>query len=244
MQLDLGNVLEPVGEGFVEPDVVPPVQRDEVAEPLVRDFVRDHHERAGVALGVERGLRALGRHQHLVGEFEDRAPVLHAAEAGVLVVVAVVGGDGVDLVERQRDLEVVVVVVQCFLGVLHAGDRRVRFAGWHPPAQGQAAVVQRAGELVFQHVELAAAEEHQVRRHRRRLGERHALVAVRQLGRAVLLAVGDGFPVARHFRRQLEGVAEGGLVPAGEPLTRQVGRALGDEGIRFFAVCRLQAQLE
>ena len=36
-------VSHPVGEALVEPDVVPPGGRDEVAEPLVRQLVRDDH---------------------------------------------------------------------------------------------------------------------------------------------------------------------------------------------------------
>ena len=244
VQCDLGDVLEPVGKGFVQPDVVPPVQRDEVAKPLVRQFMRHNNERACLAHRVDGRRCAIGRHQHLVGKFEDGAPVLHPAKAGILVVVAVVGDDGVHLVERQRDLEVVVVVVQRFLGELHAGDRRVRLAGRHPPAQAHAAAVERVGELVFQDVELATAEEQQVRRHRRCLGKRHLLIAVRQLGGTRLPAVGHGLPVARNFRRHLEGVAEGRFIPAREPLAREVRFALRDDGVRTLTRCRLQAQLE
>ena len=37
-------VLHPGCEGFVEPDVVPPREGDEIAEPLVRKLVRDDEE--------------------------------------------------------------------------------------------------------------------------------------------------------------------------------------------------------
>ena len=49
VQRDLCDVLKPVGEGFVQPDVVPPVERHEVTKPLVRQLMRHHHERARLA---------------------------------------------------------------------------------------------------------------------------------------------------------------------------------------------------
>ena len=36
-----GNCRRPLGEGFVEPQVVPPLHRDEVAKPHVCEFVQD-----------------------------------------------------------------------------------------------------------------------------------------------------------------------------------------------------------
>ena len=48
-----GKVFNHAGEGFVEPEVVPPSHGDEVAEPLVREFVGDGEGNA--VFGVKRG---------------------------------------------------------------------------------------------------------------------------------------------------------------------------------------------
>ena len=46
-------VLHPAREAFVEPEVVPPRHGDEIAEPLVRHFVREDAEQAAAALRGE-----------------------------------------------------------------------------------------------------------------------------------------------------------------------------------------------
>lgn len=48
-----GKVFNHTGEGFVEPEVVPPGHGDEVAEPLVREFVGDGESNA--VFGVKSG---------------------------------------------------------------------------------------------------------------------------------------------------------------------------------------------
>ncbi len=67
-----GGVADERGEALVEPDIVPPLHRDEVAEPLMREFVGDRNEdKAPVKLSgplVDQELPLLER---------DRAPVLH-----------------------------------------------------------------------------------------------------------------------------------------------------------------------
>ena len=45
--------LDPGGEGLVEPEIVPPLHGDEVAEPLVGDLVRD--DEGDTLLGSDRG---------------------------------------------------------------------------------------------------------------------------------------------------------------------------------------------
>ncbi len=72
------QVLHPRGEGLVEPQVVPPRHGDEVAEPLVREFVRDD---VGVALLLPDG-RAVVDVEVAVAE-GDEARVLHGARAEV-----------------------------------------------------------------------------------------------------------------------------------------------------------------
>ena len=69
----------PGGEGFVEPEIVPPGHRDQVAVPHVRQLVRDHL-RGALALGQRRG-RGIEQQQRLAEE--DGAGVLHRAELEV-----------------------------------------------------------------------------------------------------------------------------------------------------------------
>lgn len=66
-------VAHVLGEGLVEPDVVPPGEGDEVAEPHVGHLVGDDHG-AGLALGVGDG----GAVDELVAE-GDESGVLHGA---------------------------------------------------------------------------------------------------------------------------------------------------------------------
>ena len=47
-------VLHPGGEAFVEPDVVPPLHGDQIAEPLVGHFMRD--DERDFVLGADRML--------------------------------------------------------------------------------------------------------------------------------------------------------------------------------------------
>ena len=41
-----GKILHPRGKALVEPEVVPPLHGDQVAEPLVRELVGDHSAHA------------------------------------------------------------------------------------------------------------------------------------------------------------------------------------------------------
>ena len=99
-RVDAHPVTHVVGERLVQPEVVPPLHRDQVAEPLVGHLVRDHvGPVAALALG-----RLRPEHQ-LVGE-GDTARVLHGAGVELgherLVVVA----------ERVADAEQPVVLVE------------------------------------------------------------------------------------------------------------------------------------
>lgn len=86
-------VAHVLGEGLVEPDVVPPLQGDEVAEPHVGHLVGDDH-RAGLAFGDGDG----GAVDELVAE-GDEAGVLHGAGVELGYEGLVVGVEGVGLVE-------------------------------------------------------------------------------------------------------------------------------------------------
>jgi hypothetical protein len=76
MQAVGGARFHPRGEAFVQPQVVPPRHGDQIAEPLVRDFVRGHQE-GGFLVGLGGGARV---EQHRVFESEDGAPVFHRAK--------------------------------------------------------------------------------------------------------------------------------------------------------------------
>ncbi|CAM5579270.1 hypothetical protein SBADM41S_10795 [Streptomyces badius] len=88
-----GLVAHVLGEGLVEPDVVPPGQGDEVAEPHVGHLVGDDHG-AGLALGVGDG----GAVDELVAE-GDESGVLHGARVELGDEGLVVGVERVGLVE-------------------------------------------------------------------------------------------------------------------------------------------------
>ena len=76
------------GEGFVEPEVVPPAHRDQIAKPHVGDLVEDHLGKIGHVAWRWRAQEdvALG-----VG---DEADVLHCADVELWAV------DVVELLER------------------------------------------------------------------------------------------------------------------------------------------------
>jgi hypothetical protein len=73
--------LHPGGEGLVEPEVVPPAHRDQVAEPHVRQLVRDDHLRPE-AMPLA-GAAGLGVQQEQALPERDQAGVLHGARGEV-----------------------------------------------------------------------------------------------------------------------------------------------------------------
>ena len=105
-----------------------------------------------------------------------------------------------------------------------------------PPGSGR--------EVVLVGVEQAAAEEQQVRRHRRSLLELHELVAAADVGRRFLGRVRHDPPALRHFGRHFIGRPECRFVPAREPLARQVGFALREDRAARLAVGALQVDAE
>ena len=99
-----GAAFHPRRKTFVEPQVVPPAHGDQVAEPLVRHFMRQR--------GVDVFLVRLGRdgrvEQQAVFEGEDGAPVFHGAEE----LAAARRGDVVELGQRVAHAEIIVVFAQ------------------------------------------------------------------------------------------------------------------------------------
>ena len=92
----------PGGETFVQPKIVPPRHRHQIAEPLVRGFVGDHFVNALPCSG-RRFLRIEKQHRFKIS---DAAPVFHRAakSAG--------NGDLVEFRQRIGEAEVIVEVLQ------------------------------------------------------------------------------------------------------------------------------------
>ena len=123
-----GLVLHPGGKALVEPDVVPPLHGDQVAEPLVGHLVGD--DQGDFFLGVDGG--CFGIDQQIGLAIGDGAEVFHGAglEVGQ--------GDEVELLERVGNAEVVVVVVQHVLGDIEAVGREGDLVGRGADADGYA----------------------------------------------------------------------------------------------------------
>lgn len=96
----------PAREALVQPQVIPPRHGHEIAKPLVRDLVR--HD-AVDALALRQAARRRVEKQRAF-PIDDRAPVLHAARAGIGQ------RDLVELGQRIFRAEVVREVAQNFLG--------------------------------------------------------------------------------------------------------------------------------
>ena len=189
------------GEGLVQPDAVPPAHRDEVAEPLVGELVRDH-----VGDVLELGLgRVLGVDEQQRLAVGDEPGVLHRPlrEVGQ--------GHEVDLAIGVGDAVVVGEEPQRELAGLEGEPREVALAGQVHDAQRHAVDVERLGQL-----ETAHHERHQVGRHRHRVGEPHPHPAVVG-GLAVdLRAVRQRHDALGHHEGDAEDRLEVGLVPARE----------------------------
>src|SRR4051794_2513117 len=70
-----GLALHPSGEAFIEPDVVPPGGSHKIAEPLVRDLMRDY---GGVSLLAENRGDLLVHEQRSI-TIENGRSIFHAA---------------------------------------------------------------------------------------------------------------------------------------------------------------------
>ena len=217
-----GLARHPRRERFVEPDLVPGRRRHQVAEPLVRDFVRDHLE--DILLGLDRALRGIVEQDGLaVG---DEAPVLHraVADAG--------DGDLVELGQRVGDAEVLAEERQHLLGDVHR-VARVRLL-----ALGRQDAQRNAVHAVFERVELPDRDRHEIGRHRRRrrkLPARRRALHVARLDRHV----GDDFVSRRRGDRDREARAERRLVESRKDRARGDGFQLRREHPRGLALGRI-----
>jgi hypothetical protein len=219
MQAVGGARFHPRGEAFVQPQVVPPRHGDQIAEPLVRDFVRGHQE-GGFLVGLGGGARV---EQHRVFKGEDGAPVFHRAEG----LAAARRGDVVQFGQRVLDAEVVVVLLQ---HGARAVERKLGLpmAFLRDHAQFHA-IFHGAGALEF-----AQAEEQQIGRHLRRGGEAHQLTAVGQFGGGGDRHIRHGHLAGRDGGFQREGGFVERLVPRRDHAAR-VGFSNWVYSARFLA---------
>src|SRR5947207_14282919 len=92
----------PGGETFVQPKIVPPSHSDEIAEPLVRSFMRDDLINA-LARRSGRFLRVEKKRRFVVS---DAAPIFHRAAEPAR------NGDLIQLWKRIANAKVIVVVLK------------------------------------------------------------------------------------------------------------------------------------
>jgi len=207
-------VGHPGGEGLVEPQVVPPGHRHQVAEPLVGELVRDH---LGHPLlhGERRGGR-IGEQRHLAEG--DGAGVLHGAglEVG--------DADLVELAERVGEAEVVLEPRQHRRRRLLREGREVALLVRGPGAHGDTAHVDRlAGHHRADH------QRDEVGRQRRRRREADPPAAAAVVFIEDDHAVRDrGGPRGDAGDGHLPDGLEGRLVEAGEQPARVGGLELCD----------------
>ncbi len=206
-----GLVLHPGGKALVEPEVVPPLHGDQVAEPLVSHLVRDDQgdfflcaDGCGLGIDQQRGL-AVG----------DGAEVFHCAgfEVGQ--------GDQVELLERIGNAEVGVVVVQHVLGDIDAVRGESNLVGRGADADSHA-ILFACGAL-----EVADQEGDEIGGHFGCGGEMEGVLACGGAGRIGGDGpVGDGRVGAVYHKRDIIGGLEGRLVKAGEGAARVGGLEL------------------
>ena len=117
--LGQSQVAHELGEGFVEPQVVPPLHGDQVTEPHVRQLVQD---RVRTSLHLSLG----GTRAEHVGVAEgDAARVLHGARVVLGHEDLVVLGEGVgDAVRALEELEATARDVDDLVGIQVLDDRR------------------------------------------------------------------------------------------------------------------------
>ena len=194
-------VAHPRGERLVEPEVVPPFHRHEVAEPHVRHLVRDHFQYPLLRLRG-RVLRVIQQRGLPVG---DRTPVLHRARSEVR------HRDVIHLRQRIRDAEVVVHVAERGDAVLQREAAQLLLTARRPDAHERA-----VGGVPLNACHVAHDEREQVGRHRGRPIERDGLASVRRRFTGSDGHVGDRLQLLQHDERDIERRLHRGFVPAGE----------------------------
>ncbi len=225
-----GKQLHERGEGLVEPDAVPPGHGDEIAEPHVRHFVRDH---VGDALELAVRGRGFVHEQRVLAE-GDGAQVLHRARCEV--------GDGeeIDLVARVRQAVVAFEELERERSDREREPREVLLARHAPDPEWRPTDHDRVRRL-----QLADHEGHEVGRHPDAVGEGDGLAPVAQRFFPDHRAIGDRGEVVRDDQGDAEDRLEGGLVPARESPPRIRGLELrGSDGVRLAGLILVCAAVE
>src|SRR5436309_1678359 len=190
-------------KSFIKPQVVPPTHRYQVAEPLVRHFVRENL--VDILLCFRGGTFRIKQKLRLV--VGDPAPIFHGAAKAPRY------GDLIQFRQRIGHAKIIVVVLQD----LRSGFERVA-AHLSLVFRGDHSELSRAASR-FNEVEFARDENIQVTGHRRSRGKTY-LFEVSDFFLALDWHVRDREPVVRHDCSQLESRAKGSLVPAGAKSTR------------------------
>jgi hypothetical protein len=193
-----------LGERLVEPQVVPPLHRDEVAEPHVRHLVQDRVR----PLLVGRH-RLAATEEHLVAE-RHAARVLHRAHVVLRHEQLVVLAERVGHLERAlEEAEALLGDLEDVVGV-EVPDQRL------PAEQAERDVGELAAVDVAHHVVLAGHEGRDVRRHglrRREVPDGDALADRLRLGGG---GVRHDLPLRGSGDVELEGGLQVGLLERGE----------------------------
>ena len=183
---------------FVEPEIIPPRHGDEIAEPLMRHFMRDDAEDAAPrAIRIGRGIE-----QQPALEKGDAAPVLHGAAK------AAGHRDQVELGQRIFDAEIIVEPGQELHSAVE-GELPLRGLARGGDDPDRDAVHLRGDPL-----QLAHRQDEQVARHFRGGCESDLFQVRLQRLLAHHRHVADREEIPRHRYRQREARLEGGLVPA------------------------------
>ena len=95
--------LHPAGKTFVEPKIVPPLHRHQIAEPLVRDFMCVGLE--DTLFGARAGDFGVVEQHPFKGE--DRAPIFHRTEKLALTRASHI----VELGQGEGNTEIVVIII-------------------------------------------------------------------------------------------------------------------------------------
>ena len=143
------QIRHPGGEAFVQPEIVPPPHRDEIAEPLVRHLVREHGRDV-----LARGDRRVSRVGQQIGlPIEDRGGVLHGARGEIGYT------EHVELLVRVFDIEVAVVELHDPLGGLERDPSEILLV------RRRANPDRHAVLLSLQALEIANGHRNQIGRH-------------------------------------------------------------------------------
>ena len=195
---DLGR--HPARKTFVQPEIVPPGHGDEIAEPLVRHFMRGHF--IDGALGLFRGEARIDQQGTFEGE--DRAPILHRAEELALARTR----DIVELGQREGHAEIVVIIGQ---DRRRRVERQLRLAGIAPAGDdADFGIARHLGRAV----QFAQAEEKQVGGHFGAGAEGHQLLAAANVLARLDRHVADRQLVRRDHGAEVKGRLVARLVEA------------------------------